>query len=324
MMRSSELNSRPGSVRSSGPHTSIEDSDEGQVEASASHITGTSDNVPSALPEATTEFPYTCFNIPSTVSPQSTTEAPDTQLFDMESLNYLRGALSGSIDSTSPEPFNTGLAASMEIDPYEPASQASRRPTKKEWDKYRPILERLYIEEQLPLFEVIKIMEEKYHFFRTTKQYRYQLGEKWGWKKYKANTSYRPGVDDGYRVGGGYPEPYPDTHAPVLETPQYLELFGTTSQFYDGGPGSGGLFAMGASADTTLEHDIRPHPELTSSTWALPMSSATTSPTFPSPSQFLDDFTPSTFPSPSQFLDDFAPATFPSPSQFLDDFAPAT
>ncbi|KAI0419747.1 Clr5 domain-containing protein [Xylaria grammica] len=388
MMRSSEPNSRPGSVRSSSPHTSIEDSDtdgvdesyelqrtthiyqllyqlqddliaavrmippaqgqtsypsshdacakssvesaikkcfknalerwsfgsqpesSGQVEASASRIAGTPDNAPSAPHEVTTQFPNTCFNIPSTVSPQSTTEAPNTQPFDMELLNYLRDAVSGSIDSTSPEPFNAGLAASVEIDPYEPASRASRRPSKKEWDKYRPILERLYIEEHLPLFEVIKIMEEKYHFFRTTKQYRYQLGEKWGWKKYKANTSYRPGVDDGYRVGGGYPEPYPDTHAPVLETPQYLESFGTTSQFYDGGPGSEGLFAMGASADITLEHDIRPHPEQTSiSTWDLPMSSPTIPSTFPSPSQFLDDFTPSTFPSPSQFLDDFTPAT---------------
>ncbi|KAI8635044.1 hypothetical protein F5Y19DRAFT_470094 [Xylariaceae sp. FL1651] len=56
------------------------------------------------------------------------------------------------------------------------------------WEKYKPSLEYLYLKRNLSLPVVMQEMLEKHKFSATAKQYRYQLGEAWGWKKYQQST----------------------------------------------------------------------------------------------------------------------------------------
>ncbi|KAI1499307.1 Clr5 domain-containing protein [Biscogniauxia marginata] len=52
------------------------------------------------------------------------------------------------------------------------------------WNRYQPVLRKLYKKKGMPLPEVMKKMEAQYNFKATTKQYRYRLGQVWGWMKY--------------------------------------------------------------------------------------------------------------------------------------------
>ncbi|KAI1334780.1 hypothetical protein F5Y15DRAFT_280551 [Xylariaceae sp. FL0016] len=65
-----------------------------------------------------------------------------------------------------------------------PRNAPSRRIDTEIWNHHKPALYRLYCKKKLPLPDVIKEME-LHNFKASVKQYRYRLGEKWKWPKYK-------------------------------------------------------------------------------------------------------------------------------------------
>ncbi|KAI0912976.1 hypothetical protein F4823DRAFT_124331 [Ustulina deusta] len=137
------------------------------AEASASHIAGTSDYSLSSPHEAITQFPSTPSDIPSPPFQLSAPEASNPQLGSKRPVNHPLNALSGSADSTSLEPSSIRRKASIDTEPDEPASRVSRRSNKTDWEKFRPVLKRLYMKENLPLAEVIEIMKKNHHFSQT-------------------------------------------------------------------------------------------------------------------------------------------------------------
>ncbi|KAI1146146.1 hypothetical protein F4825DRAFT_441582 [Nemania diffusa] len=84
-------------------------------------------------------------------------------------------------------------------DTGESAPRKGSRGAKRDWDKYHDILYKLYKLEEKPLPVVMKIMEDDLDFKATVKQYRYQLGEKWGWKKYGQNDNKPSATRNGKR-----------------------------------------------------------------------------------------------------------------------------
>ncbi|KAI1774927.1 hypothetical protein F4818DRAFT_55853 [Hypoxylon cercidicola] len=61
------------------------------------------------------------------------------------------------------------------------------------WEGYKPVLQQFYLEQCLPLVEVMKKMKVKYKFDATQKQYRYRF-EKWKWPKYGQKRSQSPEI----------------------------------------------------------------------------------------------------------------------------------
>ncbi|KAI1175831.1 Clr5 domain-containing protein [Nemania sp. FL0916] len=59
-----------------------------------------------------------------------------------------------------------------------------------DWEKHKDILRKLYCEENKTLSEVRMTMDKKYSFRATTRQYRYILGGKWGFRKYNLNAAH--------------------------------------------------------------------------------------------------------------------------------------
>ncbi|KAI0458551.1 hypothetical protein F5B21DRAFT_436039 [Xylaria acuta] len=137
------------------------------------------------LLEATTNFPSTSSEILSTSSEVSNTssEICNRESYMSRHLDPRSGGLLGSINSPSSEPSNIRPTTSLNIGRVETSDRGKRL----YWEKQKDILYRLYVEEDKPLPVVMEIMKG-YGFCPTVKQYRYQLGEKWGWKKYNASA----------------------------------------------------------------------------------------------------------------------------------------
>ncbi|KAI1738426.1 hypothetical protein F4680DRAFT_449859 [Xylaria scruposa] len=87
----------------------------------------------------------------------------------------------GSTDVAAPEFVNIIPKASSSTGAEEIPEP---RRGKLNWNKYKRIIYRMYMEQDLNLPVVIRKMANEYGFMATVKQYRYQLGEKWKWKKY--------------------------------------------------------------------------------------------------------------------------------------------
>ncbi|KAI0096448.1 Clr5 domain-containing protein [Nemania sp. FL0031] len=104
---------------------------------------------------------------------------------------FTQSADVSAADTTSPVPShdNPGLKTSSTPERSERTDRPERQSGRAKWDKYKDVLCRLYVEENLPIQEVMKIMKERHGFSASVKQYRYQIGEKWGWKKYNGSTA---------------------------------------------------------------------------------------------------------------------------------------
>ncbi|KAI1357208.1 hypothetical protein F5Y08DRAFT_219446 [Xylaria arbuscula] len=99
-------------------------------------------------------------------------------------LSPLPSTLQSSIKSTSNETPNTCSTASSVENHDDTASRKQARTDQYIWSCHKQTLNRLYMVEKRPLNHVREIMAKEYNFKPTAKQYRYQLGVKWGWKKY--------------------------------------------------------------------------------------------------------------------------------------------
>ncbi|KAI1419083.1 hypothetical protein F5Y12DRAFT_779755 [Xylaria sp. FL1777] len=141
-----------------------------QAEEAVSLLPAISDRDPNPLHKATPQSSNALFDIPHTLS-QLPNTCPETSNPKYNKDRPLRDILVTKSD--------------------EFASIYPRRIGKNGWKKHYPTLRRLYMEEQKDLATVMSIMAEKYNFKATPKQYRYQLGVKWNWKKYNA-TRDRP------------------------------------------------------------------------------------------------------------------------------------
>ncbi|KAF2965832.1 hypothetical protein GQX73_g7738 [Xylaria multiplex] len=136
--------------------------------------------------------------------------APDsgvTEISHDRSPPVKMGSSKAALDCDPPHPAlqRPSPSTAVRLEAQKP-SDAKTRVGVPTWDKYKTILKRLYVEEDHPLPIVVKIMEEKYGFVATRKQYRYQFGERWGWKKYNGQLMQRKKP---YRehVGSGRAEP---------------------------------------------------------------------------------------------------------------------
>ncbi|KAI0969770.1 Clr5 domain-containing protein [Xylaria arbuscula] len=138
-----------------------------QVEKSTLHNVGISDSYLSPVHKATTEPPSTSSDLPNTALQMPDECPPDASLTDQAALR--------------------------------------RRARKANWENHRDNLHRLYIREQKPLPDVIRIMADRYGFKATPKQYRYQIGSKWSWKKYNA-TEMRPSSHPSSQIKATYNE----------------------------------------------------------------------------------------------------------------------
>ncbi|KAK0620796.1 Clr5 domain-containing protein [Immersiella caudata] len=65
--------------------------------------------------------------------------------------------------------------------------------TREDWDPWKPILERLYRDYNLPLRDVVTVMKEQSNLRATPKMYRAQFS-RWGWRKYSVQPSERDPV----------------------------------------------------------------------------------------------------------------------------------
>ncbi|KAI0100565.1 hypothetical protein GGR51DRAFT_564101 [Nemania sp. FL0031] len=105
---------------------------------------------------------------------------------------------SDSLDHTQDREESDGLVPDFR-------SSKAPRGEKVMWDKYKSILHRLYVKEAKTLPEVMGIMKDKYGYNASVKQCMlvlvaaihrymalYQLGEKWGWKKYNQGGGKQP------------------------------------------------------------------------------------------------------------------------------------
>ncbi|KAI1490790.1 hypothetical protein F5X96DRAFT_694096 [Biscogniauxia mediterranea] len=92
------------------------------------------------------------------------------------------------------------------------------------WKQYQPRLKELYKIRGLPLPEVMKKMESQYSFKATTKQYRYRLGQVWGWMKYNHGTYQSPKTQ--VDSDGDTELHIPDTDPGCLPTPDNSDIDG--------------------------------------------------------------------------------------------------
>ncbi|CAJ2512798.1 Uu.00g009170.m01.CDS01 [Anthostomella pinea] len=60
----------------------------------------------------------------------------------------------------------------------------AKRISREDWGKHKLNLRQLYREQGLPLPQVMREMKARHNFEASKKQYRYRLGEVWGWLKY--------------------------------------------------------------------------------------------------------------------------------------------
>ncbi|KAI1121876.1 hypothetical protein F5Y10DRAFT_255380 [Nemania abortiva] len=122
------------------------------------------------------------------------------------------------IGTTSPKPPDGHLQTSS------CSRRIGRKPVKIGWEKYKGTLYQLYVKEDLAMKEVIKVMNEIHGFKASVKQYRYQLGEKWGWKKYNgSSTKHGLGPEPAEIVGEFSIAPdflslyHPEAHSPGFD-----------------------------------------------------------------------------------------------------------
>ncbi|KAJ8129370.1 hypothetical protein O1611_g4265 [Lasiodiplodia mahajangana] len=94
-----------------------------------------------------------------------------------------------AVHTTSPIPSHNYPEASSTPGRVAHTDRTERQSGRVKWDKYKDILCQLYVEENLPIQEVMKIMKERHGFSASVKQYRYQIGEKWRWKKYNGSAA---------------------------------------------------------------------------------------------------------------------------------------
>ncbi|KAI0537373.1 hypothetical protein GGR58DRAFT_472264 [Xylaria digitata] len=106
-----------------------------------------------------------------------------------------KAASDGDASHSAPQPPTPSTAAHPEAQ-KPPDSKA--RVGVPAWNKYRDVLKKLYVDDGNPLPIVVKTMEEKYGFVATIKQYRYQFGERWGWKKYNGQLMQKKRPHRGY------------------------------------------------------------------------------------------------------------------------------
>ncbi|KAI4867464.1 Clr5 domain-containing protein [Hypoxylon rubiginosum] len=95
------------------------------------------------------------------------------------------------------------------------------------WERYKSILQQLYLEQRLPLSEVMKKMKQDYNFNATQKQYRYRF-VKWKWLKYSQKRSQSPDIQSDS-----------STHLNRIESLEIVECSATSPEDSDQEYGNG-------------------------------------------------------------------------------------
>ncbi|KAI0968516.1 Clr5 domain-containing protein [Xylaria arbuscula] len=73
--------------------------------------------------------------------------------------------------------------------------------SQEEWDRMKPTIHKLYIDEQLPLESVMCIMAEQYGFAATNKMYKIRF-TRWGWRKNRTRDEQHPDPCPSQRMEG--------------------------------------------------------------------------------------------------------------------------
>ncbi|KAI0977648.1 Clr5 domain-containing protein [Xylaria arbuscula] len=153
------------------------------------HITDSHDSHQYLRSEMTAQSSGIFSDITETQSELSDTLPAVSNLCHNRSIDVSLTELPRSIESTCSEPSHMPPNLSLDMDQDKSESRVFNASNNKDWKKHRSILEHLYMVENKPLAEVRSFMAEQHNFNPTPKQYRYQFGVKWGWKKYNANPS---------------------------------------------------------------------------------------------------------------------------------------
>ncbi|KAI1133214.1 hypothetical protein F5Y10DRAFT_131455 [Nemania abortiva] len=120
--------------------------------------------------------------------PYATAEPPNGQAlgppysFD----HYVQETGSIVVQPASPALANTQPSISSVVTHSRAAGRAKRRNSQEQkfWEEHKKKLRELYVTDDLPLKQVMEKMKEVSDFQPTEKQFRYQFGVIWGWRKY--------------------------------------------------------------------------------------------------------------------------------------------
>ncbi|KAI1284205.1 Clr5 domain-containing protein [Xylaria sp. FL0933] len=139
------------------------------------------------------EIPITSSEAPATSAEVlSASESIDQESHTDHDPPFWPGEPLDSGDRTSSESRDIHYKTASTAENVEFTDRHRGRAKRDAWEQHRPVLRRLYVDENQPLPDVMRTMRENYNFGPTVKQYRYQLGSKWGWKKYNQGTAKGP------------------------------------------------------------------------------------------------------------------------------------